>query len=420
MREVLMQFDSTLNIIRDPYGFISSTAKALDTDVFETRLLLEKMICMTGKQAAAVFTDQDLFIRRGAAPEFLRSTLFGNDGVQTLDDEAHLHRKTLFMSLLGPESLYHLRSIMNDWLEIYAESWTFKKEVILYEEFQEILTRSVCAWAGVELKEEEVKLRTKQLASLFDAAGNSGHLKARRARKNAESWIMSLVNEVRDDVLLIPRDSPFEKFAFFQDLNGEPLPARVAAVEILNVLRPTVAVSLYFVFCIHALHMHPESRHRLRAQELGYLDNFINEVRRFYPFIPAIMAKVKTSFIWNDIEFLKGTRVLLDIYGTNHDERDWYRPMEFHPDRFKVWNGSLYNFIPQGVGDHYVDHRCPGELITIELMRSLVEFFSYRISYHVPKQNLTLSMARLPAAPRSLMKINKVNRLTLYVEHPLL
>ena len=34
-------FDSTLVLLRNPYGFISETCRALDTDLFETRILLQ-------------------------------------------------------------------------------------------------------------------------------------------------------------------------------------------------------------------------------------------------------------------------------------------------------------------------------------------------------------------------------------------
>jgi fatty-acid peroxygenase len=45
---------------------------------------------------------------------------------------------------------------------------------VLYDESQEILTRAVCAWAGVPLTEPEVAQRTRELTALFDAAGSVG------------------------------------------------------------------------------------------------------------------------------------------------------------------------------------------------------------------------------------------------------
>ena len=60
------------------------------------------------------------------------------------------------------------------------------------------------------------------------------------------------------------------------------------------------------------------------------------------------------------------------------------------------WDGSAFNFIPQGGGDHYVDHRCPGEWMAIELMKLAADFFTRRMSYEVPEQDLQIDWSRLP------------------------
>jgi len=39
---------STLALLRNPYGFIPDTCRDLEGDLFETRILLQKTICMTG------------------------------------------------------------------------------------------------------------------------------------------------------------------------------------------------------------------------------------------------------------------------------------------------------------------------------------------------------------------------------------
>src|SRR3546814_13934155 len=96
-------FDSTLALLRDPYGFISKKCRRYGSDVFETRLLLRRTICMTGPEASELFYEQDRFIRRGAAPGRVQKTLFGRGGVQGLDDEAHRRRKPRFTSLMTPD-----------------------------------------------------------------------------------------------------------------------------------------------------------------------------------------------------------------------------------------------------------------------------------------------------------------------------
>src|SRR6185295_10390101 len=123
---------------------------------------------------------------------------------------------------------------------------------------------------------------------------------------------------------------------------------------------------------------------------------FVLEVRRFYPCFPVIAAEVLETFEWRGFLFPAGQRTLLDVYGTNHDERAWHEPEAFQPDRFRSWDRSAYNFIAQGGGDHYRDHRCAGEWITIELMKSAVRFLTREVAYEVPAQEPAIDFSRVP------------------------
>src|SRR3546814_15123713 len=75
------------------------------------------------------------------------------------------------------------------------------------------------------------------------------------------------------------------------------LSLHVAAVEILNVIRPIVAVGVYITFVAHALHQFPECRRKVEAgDDTSYTEMFVQEVRRFYPFFPAVAALVRREF----------------------------------------------------------------------------------------------------------------------------
>jgi fatty-acid peroxygenase len=133
----------------------------------------------------------------------------------------------------------------------------------------------------------------------------------------------------------------------------------MAAIELINLLRPIVAISTYITFAALALHHHPECLTKLKESDLQYYDMFAQEVRRYYPFAPLLAGRVKKDFVWKEYYFSKGPLVLLDIYGTNHDSRIWEDPFEFEPERFRNWKGNLYSFIPQGGGAADKTHRCP-------------------------------------------------------------
>lgn len=402
------EFDSTASFFADPYRFIGKNTSMLQSPVFEARIFLKKTVFMKGEEAASIFYGSTHFTRKGAAPEPLRETLLGQNSIQNYDGKEHLDRKALFMSLMGPESIDHLKDLTLNFLETHVERWQSQEKVSLYPEFQEILTKAVCEWAGIHLVDGEVKQRTHDLTFMFDKAGakDIGHFQSRLARNRSEKWLSKLIREKRDSAIRAGRNA-LEKIAFYKDKDGNYHPEKIAAAELLNLLRPTVAVSLYLVFCLHALHLKPEWKERIKNSS-DDLENFIREVRRFYPFFPASVAKVKEDFIWNGFEFTKGSRVFLDIYGTNHDEKIYDRPLVFDPDRFKYHVISDYNFIPQGAGTHETSHRCPGEWITIELMKSVTRFFMFNMFYEVPVQDLSIDITRIPAMPASKLIINKV------------
>ena len=137
---------------------------------------------------------------------------------------------------------------------------------------------------------------------------------------------------------------------------------------------------------------------------------FCEEVRRLYPFAPFVGAKVKKDFLWKGYEFKKNTLVVLDIYGINHDPRLWQEPYKFNPERFLERKKDLYDFIPQGGGSIHTGHRCVGDVITLKTMEVFVDFFVNKLTYTLPKQNLTFSLRKIPTSPESGVIMTKIRR----------
>ena len=144
------------------------------------------------------------------------------------------------------------------------------------------------------------------------------------------------------------------------------------------------------------------------VREHGYEEWFVQEIRRFYPFFPAAVGKVARTFVWKGYRLRRGNRVLLDLYGTHHDERLWPSPQEFRPERFAANEPGLFNFIPQGGGRHAQTHRCPDEWITVALMKQAVRLMCDSITYDVPPQDLEIPMQEMPPVPRSKFVIKNV------------
>jgi hypothetical protein len=95
--------DSSLDLYQEGYLFIKNRMDQLHTDLFTVNLLAQKVICISGSEAAGLFYNPDLFLRSGAAPKHVQKTLFGENAIQSMDGEEHLARKAVFLSLTSEE-----------------------------------------------------------------------------------------------------------------------------------------------------------------------------------------------------------------------------------------------------------------------------------------------------------------------------
>jgi fatty-acid peroxygenase len=402
--------DNSLALLKEGYLFIKNRVDGYQSDVFEARLFLQNVICISGAAAVKVFYNPELFEKKNAIPKRIQKTLFGMNAIQTMDGQAHLHRKQLFLSLMTPTEQKRLAALATKQWRASLEKWEDEHRVVVFEEAQQILCRVACRWAGVPLQESEVEERAHDFGAMVDAFGAVGprHWKGRRARAKAEQWVRGIIEDVRSGKLKADEGSPLHAMTFHSNLDGNLMDAQMAAVELINVLRPIVAIATFIAFATLAFHEHPEYREKLQSDDENYLEMFVQEVRRYYPFAPFLGGKVKRDFVWNRCEFKKGTLVLLDLYGTNHDSRLWTNPNEFRPERFKDWKGSSYDFVPQGGSDPAKGHRCPGEGITVEIMKASINFLVNEIAFDVPAQDLSYTLDVLPTLPKSGFVISNV------------
>lgn len=405
--------DHSLSLLREGYMYIPNRKKSFVSNIFETRLLGQSAICMSGKKAAELFYDEEKFMRKGVAPKRLQKTLFGEEGVQTLDDAAHRHRKSMFMSLMTKSRLQVLHEITKMQWQIAAMKWEQMEQIVLYDEAKEIMCRIACEWSGVPVKEEELKEKAEQLAALFESPTALGpqHWKGRYARKQLEQWVVGLVNQVREGHLTPPEGTALREISLHKDLEGKWLEEKVAAVEVVNILRPIVAIAIYVNFTALSIHHYPEQKAKLETADAKYFQMFVQEVRRFYPFFPMAAAKVRKDFTWEGYAFKEGTLTLLDLYGTNHDAELWDNPDIFNPDRFTGWDKSPFDFIPQGGGDYMMGHRCAGEFVTIEIMEVSLNFLVNHLAYQLPEQDLSYSLVSMPSIPRSGIVLKNIQRI---------
>ena len=72
--------DNSLELMQDGYLFIKKRVDQYQCDLFEARLLGQKVICMSGEEAAKVFYDAERFQRNGALPKRVQKTMIPGSG----------------------------------------------------------------------------------------------------------------------------------------------------------------------------------------------------------------------------------------------------------------------------------------------------------------------------------------------------
>ncbi len=136
--------------------------------------------------------------------------------------------------------------------------------------------------------------------------------------------------------------------AWATDLDGNLLPARTAAVELLNVLRPTVAVAYYAAFAALELEANPDLADRCATGDPEAVEKFCQEVRRMSPFVPLLAGRSRCPFTWHGHEVDEGERLFLDVYGTDTDPARLVRRQHVRPGPFLVRRGRACRLHPPG------------------------------------------------------------------------
>ncbi len=392
--------DQTLSLWREGYAWMPNRRHMLGVRDFRASLLGQSVACVCGREAAQRFYDEAYFQRQDAMPGPVQRTLTGLDAVHSLDGTPHRHRKGMFLALRDPAGVQALvDGVLVEW-EASIRRWAGHERVVLFDEAAQVLTRAVGAWAG--LPQDGHPVTGADLTAIVDGFGTVGprHWRGRRARTRAEQRLEATVRRARAAPEGHDDGSMFTRIVTHREQDGRLLDPRTAAVEILNVLRPTAAIAWFVSFAAHALHRRPTLQTRLQSDDPAFAEAFAQEVRRFYPFAPFIGARARQGVPWNDDRIEPGTLVLLDLFGHNHDEDMWEEPWHFAPDRFLDHRPGQFDLVAQGAGDPATGHRCPGEDIVVATLTALVPRLA-RLNYTVPDQDLAIPLARIPTRPRS-------------------
>jgi len=85
--------DSTLALLSEGYAFIGNRCRRYGSDLFATRLMLTKAVCMRGAEAAEQFYHPDRFTRLGGIPLTALTLIQDLGSVMVMDGADHRRRK---------------------------------------------------------------------------------------------------------------------------------------------------------------------------------------------------------------------------------------------------------------------------------------------------------------------------------------
>lgn len=436
-----MPVDQTLALLLCGYTWLPALRRRCrDGDgAVRTRLLGRPALVLRGPEAVRFFYDERHALRGGALPGPVLDTLVGRGAVHTLDGRDHRVRKALLLSrLTDPAAVETLSDhVRSEFRERFDR--LYGREVALFDEVALVLARAVAGWAGLPDRDDcSVGRLARDCVAMVDgfAAPGPRHLRARRARARQEGLLSGAVVRAREEAPCEPpaglpdppihlaspvpsapptssapygppapyvvpaaRVTPFDAVVAHQEADGRLLDPTTAAVELLDIVRPAVAITWLVTFAAHALHTRPTVRRRLAEGDRDFAVSFAHEVRRFYPFIPFVGALARGGPGPAPGERVPaGTLLLLDVYGQNHDPGLWDEPYRFVADRFVDAPPDPDTLIPQGGGPRE-GHRCPGEDITVAVLSGLAQELA-RLGFAVPGQDLRISLRRVPTRPR--------------------
>lgn len=407
--EIKIKLTDVTERLDEGYLLFSTLREEANAPVVKARLLNKEVIAVYGQEAAKKFYDPNNFKREGAMPKLVLKTLFGEEGVQTMDGKSHEHRKTIFMNLMTPKRMEDYHQIVDKNLSEKLDQQ--HGEFDLFDLSKDVLFRSICEWAGIDLskipKEEVEQLADYQISMISSAVTNPAtHIKGVENRKKSEKWAQSLIEDARIHPVANKEEVALYAFANATDEQGELLPINVAAVELLNVIRPTVALTVWIALMGHALFSRPDIYQRLRAEFAQLQDSFIQEMRRYYPFFPMLPAFATKDVEIDGYMIPKDSWVVLDLYGTNHDERSIESPEVFRISRYlgkekHISYDEEYEMIAQGGGKFEAMHRCAGEWITLHTLRVFSDQLVNKYEFSVPDQDWSIPMNQFPTFPNS-------------------
>ncbi|MGE7364718.1 cytochrome P450, partial [Staphylococcus cohnii] len=144
--ETKIKLKDAKELMNKGYNLLGELREDVDAPVVKAEFFNESITVIYGEEAARKFYDPENFKREGAMPKPVLKTLFGEDGVQTLDGKAHHHRKNYFMDLMTPERMEEYHQVLAKHLSEALDKQHGEFE--LFDLANKVLFNAISEWSG--------------------------------------------------------------------------------------------------------------------------------------------------------------------------------------------------------------------------------------------------------------------------------
>src|SRR5699024_9098862 len=155
-----------------------------------------------------------------------------------------------FLDLMSDTAMQRLGDMFDEHWDQAVRGLPTHKHVVLHQMAREVLTRTACQWSGIDLDDADIPRLSKELGMMVSRAGQfgPGNWYAQWRRRGTEQWATKLLGQVRAGERKPPQATELEVFAHYRDSNDERVSPAIAAVEVVKIMRTTLACARTIAF----------------------------------------------------------------------------------------------------------------------------------------------------------------------------
>ncbi len=406
----------TLPFLRDAFGFVDQRI-AEHGAVFRTRILGQDVAVFAGPEAAALFIDEDLIQRDGAAPAHVQE-LLGGGSLGVLDGSVHKMRKQQVLAGFTNAALAGYVPAMQAAVDRALGEALAAGEIQCVETFKrlalEVISTNVFGMgrgADLDALVADFAVVTGGFTGLPIDVRATAYGKAVAAKNRIFALLGRYVEAHR-------RDRPSDGLTLILDAHasdGSAITDENVVKELHHIFIAGYIIFSEFTHIVAELAAHPDVRRRLRDEVQAHspdgpitpralaampeLSQLVSEIKRIAPVVPAVFGKAKRDFEYAGHRIPKGWLVYWGLRASNHDAKVFASPEKFDPARFSPARDEAgkhpHAFAPQGAGPA-TGHKCPGTDYATLFMQVFTIVLLRGYDWDLPSQNLSLDWGRIP------------------------